>query len=585
MTSATVGREAIQIVEIIQPFCANIFGQAPCTATGDDDTKCYNTRSTCQDTANWNASTLSLFFSSGDVAEQRVKGAPYIIPSLQSVSTSPSKMNYAAASPDAQGLGNRARCTVVFADHPHTDQIVDPYLSGRSWTPYDKARGSFWTRWLARNLYRKNVQFNVYEGYAGQPLNAMLKRTYFLEKASSIDSNGRVTLMGKDVLARIEERKAQAPAASPGKLKLAISATQTAMDVANAVASEYPSSGLLRINDELLRYTGTADGAQALLFTGLTRGVLGTTAEAHGVDDGVQICIEYTQASINTVLSDLMTTYGGIDATWLDTTEWANEISDYRSPYKLSAVISEPTSVYKLVSEISEQTLVNIWWDDRAGLVKIKPVRGFVNKPETLSDEKNVISSTLKVVDLPRERVSQVWTYYSLRTKISDSQKVESYLNQFVLADLESETDDLYGAPSIRKIYSRWMTSEPLIRYTARIILNNYATVPQQISFSMDAKDRDYWVGDAFFMSHYLDVDEFGNRRERLWTIISAEESVPGEIVSYVAIETDNLGKLHFIMPTGSADYPGYDVAPVKNCYIGNYDGLLSDGQTAGIIR
>ena len=64
MTSYPVGREPIQIVEILQPLCTNEFGVAPCTATGTADTKCYNTRATCQDTANFALGTpLSLFFT------------------------------------------------------------------------------------------------------------------------------------------------------------------------------------------------------------------------------------------------------------------------------------------------------------------------------------------------------------------------------------------------------------------------------------------------------------------------------------------------------------------------------------------
>ena len=113
MTDVPVGREPIQIVEILQPLCENVFGVSPCTATGTADTKCYNTRATCQDTANFALGTpLSLFFSSGKVAEQSVSGANYIFPSLVSVSTSPTKVNLAGANRSAKGLGNRAVCTI-----------------------------------------------------------------------------------------------------------------------------------------------------------------------------------------------------------------------------------------------------------------------------------------------------------------------------------------------------------------------------------------------------------------------------------------------------------------------------------------
>lgn len=363
MTETTPGREIVQIVEIVQPFCQHTFGVAPCTAAGTNDTKCYNTRATCQDAANFSLGTpLSLFFSRGNVADRGVSGAPYIIPSLVSVSTAPTQINIAVSDRDSQGLGQRALCTIVFQDHPHTDRRVDPYVDGRSWDPMSPDRGSFWSRWLVRNKYRQNIQIKVYEGYDGQTLAQMKMRRYFLSEVSQIGANGRVTIRGKDILARIEERKAQAPTASPGLLFTAINNTQTSFDVANAVAADYPATGTLRINDEIMTYTGRAMSGGNLQFTGVTRGTDNSTADDHDVDDGVQECLRYTTEPVNDLLEDLLTTWGSIDASWLDTANWATEVGSYLSFYDLTALITEPQSVAKLVSEIQEQALCFLWW-------------------------------------------------------------------------------------------------------------------------------------------------------------------------------------------------------------------------------
>ena len=153
-----------------------------------------------------------------------------------------------------------------------------------------------------------------------------------------------------------------------------------------------------------------------------------------------------------------------------------------------------------------------------------------------------------------------------------------------MIADLESETDELYGEASIRKVYGRWINSDILAANTAGKIIVRYVDVPTEIKFRMDAKDREFGVGDTIEISHYLDVDQFGARRQRRWTIVSFEEIVPGEVVEYVAEDTTLYGKIYFIMANGTADYPGYDSAPFKNCYIGDANGVLSDGATAGII-
>jgi len=59
MSETTVGREPVQLLEIVVPRCANIHGQGLCAATETGDQKCFNTRSTCNAVANYQARPLS----------------------------------------------------------------------------------------------------------------------------------------------------------------------------------------------------------------------------------------------------------------------------------------------------------------------------------------------------------------------------------------------------------------------------------------------------------------------------------------------------------------------------------------------
>lgn len=56
---STVGREPVEIVEILTPKCVNVHGAAPCTATQTGNGKCFNTRATCNDVDNYQARPLS----------------------------------------------------------------------------------------------------------------------------------------------------------------------------------------------------------------------------------------------------------------------------------------------------------------------------------------------------------------------------------------------------------------------------------------------------------------------------------------------------------------------------------------------
>lgn len=583
MTEATAGREPIQIVEIQQPLCQHDFGVAPCQAVGAADSHCYNTRSTCRDPDNFSLGTpLSLFFSRGFAADRGV--VPLAIPSLRSVSTSPTKINLAASNPDAQGLGNRALCKLTFTDHQHTDNIVDPYVSGRSWNPLDASRGSFWSRWIARNRYRQNVTIKVYEGYAGQLLSEMKCRTYFMQSIKGPDSSGTVTIEGKDILARIEERKAQAPVASPGVLYTDIDASQTTFEVAGALLSEYDASGTLRVGDEVMTYTAVATSTNGIEFTGITRATDGTTADSHSLDDSVQQCLRYENLRPNEVLVDLLTTFGGIDPAYLDSVNWATEVTSNLSLYRLTSLITTPESVAKLVNEIQQQSLLYLFWDERDALVKLRAVRANSALPPLITDAANIIAGSWSTQEKPRERASQVWVYFNQTDYARSATDANAYASQVVLADLASEADELYGEASVRKIFARWLPTSALATNTATTIILRYVDTPTELKIRVDAKDRSYWVGDTFRARHYLDVDEFGAARERFWTILSAEEVVAGEVIEYVCEDTTVAGIASYIMATGSAAYSGYENAPDLSCYIGDAAGLLADGENSGRI-
>jgi len=516
-----------------------------------------------------------LWFSRGNLGDRDISDAPYIIPSLRSVSTTPTRINLSTANRDAAGLGNRAVCNLSFEDHPHTDARLDPYLVSRSYTPL--TQGSFWSKWMVRNKYRYNMLLRVYEGYNGQTLAQMRNRSYILTNASGPGSDGRVTLQGKDVLAKLEERKAQAPEASPGGLYADLTDSATSFTVAGAALDDYEQpSGTVRINDELMTYTGVATGVNGVDFTGVTRETDGTTAAAHSTDDIVQRCIRYTSEKASDITIDLLTNWAGVGLSNIDAANFGTEQDNYLAAYTLSAVLSVPTAVTKLISELQEQVGFYIWWDERLAKVKMKAVRGLTDTPETLTEENNIMAGSFSIADMPKSRISQYWLYYNLREPTLSLSDSTNFANVNVQADLPSETPAQYGEKSVKKVFSRWLSTSALALSTASKTITRYADVPRQCSFRMDAKDRAYWVGDTVQISHSLDVDEYGQRRKAIWTIISAEEKLPGEVVEYVAEDTTLYGGIAVIQAGGSPDY--FAGASTFKAWIGDASGLLSDG-------
>lgn len=584
MTDYPVGREPVQIVEILQPLCENVYGVSPCTASGTADQKCYNTRATCQDTANFALGTpLSLYFTKGN-APADLLGLNYVFPALLSVSTSPTKANLAGANSDAKGIGNRAVCTIRFSDFQHTDRVVDPYVSGRSWNPLDPDRGSFWARWLVRNRYRTNMQVKVYEGYVGQTLAQMQVRLYFVTGISKQNSSGEITMECKDVLARIEERQAQAPKLSPGVLFADLSNSATSFEVANAVLADYPATGTLRIGDELMTYTSRTTSANGITFSGVTRGTDNTAADSHNVNSAVQECIRYADATVTDVLVDLLETRGGIPAAFMTDLKSGgssfDEIVAFLSSIRLNRVLTEPYAISELVADLAEQLQFIIWWEETEQLIKTRVIKGYEEEPDTLTEENHILAGSFSMKDLPRQRASQVWVYYLQRDFTQSDTEPTNYQEQYIIANLESETEELYGTPSIRTIFGSWISQSIAATNTATRITRRYNELPTQATFRVDIKDGGYQIGDTFQISHHLDVDEFGQRRLRIWMVSSREEVVPNEIVEYVVEDTTLYGRIYYIMAAGSGDYNPATVT-FKSGYIGDASGVLSDGSSA----
>jgi len=569
-----MAREVVQIVELLQPSCSLVWGQSPCSAAGNAARKCFNTRKTCQDVENFTLSSTSIFFVTGDIAGRDIDGVTYAIPLLKSVSTVPSKVNFAGANHNMQAFGTRATCSIAFGDAPYDDTLVDPYVSERDYTPEDL--GTFWGAWLQRNPYYTNMTIKVYEGFLGDALSEMSVRTYFTSSVSQSSNGGGVSIVGRDILARVEEKNGQCPVISTGVVYQSITDSAATFRVSNAEIDDYSSSGMVRIDDEIVTYTSITESEDGLYiqFEGSSRGTNGTEAAPHDIETTVQQCASYFDQEIPSVLYDLLVTYCGVGAEYLDVAGWNQEVSELISDYRINRIISEPESVQELISQIQNQCLIFMWWDERTALVKMKVVRGLTEYPEILSDNDNILSG-LSVKQSEDQRASQVWYWYGRTDSLSDVSEIANY-NGYVTADVDSESEERYGSASIREIFGTWVSSRLMAKEVGERILQRYVDIPKSITFSMDLKDRAYGVGDPFYLEHYLFYDEWRQPTLTTWLITSYEEKLTQGVVTYTAEDITSYGRNYYFMASDATDYDGSRV--FKSAYWGDDNGELNDG-------
>lgn len=566
-------REPIQVVELVQDFCANEYGVSPCTASGSE--KCFNTRFTCQDSPNYNLSSKTLRFAKANTS---LPTEEYIIPSLISVSTNPTIINIANGSQNQKPLGVRASATFVFQDAPHTDRIVDPYRSNRSYEPLE--RSTFWAKWLARNPYYQNRVIRVLDGYVGESLSSMTSREYFIDSISGPDASGRVSIKARDVLTLADDKKAQAPAASEGELIEYEPAADTTIRITGAEATEYPAPGIVRISDELIRYTGVSTISDTEInLTECARGSDSTEASDHSSGDRVQLCLEYSAENCADVARDLLNNYTTIDSSYIDDAEWDAERDQWLGQFDVTTIISEPTGVTTLLGELTEQCLFYIWWDEREQKIRMKAVRPVTEDPVRLNDTNNIIANSTNIMQESKERISQVWVFWGQDVPTKTLTDEQNYKRLRIGADLEREEPELYGEQIIRKIFSRWLVSNGQAVTLSSRMLARYRDNPQYMTLQVDAKDRGTWTGDVVDVYHNGLVDIYGELVETRFQVLSAEEFDSGHAVRYKVIKFEFTGDFSFIMEEDAPDYAdATDAEKEAGCWIAEASGLMPDG-------
>lgn len=531
-------REPFEWVEIDQDLCSRTYSSSPCTASlSIGKTECYNTRTTCQDAANYLlGSPLTLRFCNSRAFLPN--DGNYYLPTLVSTSLSAGSINPVGANANSSALGTRGGISVRFQDGPHTDRYVDPYIANR--VSRDAGyiateRGTFWSKWRARNPYYVGRVLRHKTGFiVDGAVTDVVTRTYFITGFDGPDGNGSVSITAKDILSQFANEKAKAPAASNGRLLAALTnvAASLTLDPVG-ISSEYPASGVIRIGSEVMTYTkGSGD------VLNITRAQYGSTAGTGNAGDVVQLCTVYTSQSPATILEDLLTTYAGIPAGYLDTAQWAQEETDYM-PRLYSAVITEPTGVQELVAEMCEQMYFYVIWDEREAKLKMRAIRPAQDDTiYDLSDFTNFVSESVSLRDLPEQLVTQVWVYYGLINYAGSTKEEKNYAVREILLTDES-LPEKQGTEKIKKIYCRWIpsTNGAAAVDLGEKMLARYGTAPRHVQFTLTGKDSDVWIGDFCKVTHRLSVDATGAELPLNIQIMSAQESRAGVEFKYTGQE------------------------------------------------
>jgi hypothetical protein len=519
-------REHIFIVEIDMDYCALDYGVYPCAADGL--IKCYNTLASCQDPNNFETTVKTYRFSS--------RRSPHpagieSIPNVADISFTPSQIDLTG------GLGVRASVSINFLDHPFSDIGVDPYLDERTYIASD--RGTFWTKWRARNPYYTGRPIRVYTGYLVNGLydeDNFAARHYVIESLQV--SGGQCRIVAKDPLKLADNNRALAPKQSTGQLQGALStgSTHLTLEPAGVGDLEYPASGYIRIRSEVIEFSRTGD-----VMSMLNRGEFNTVHAAHSAGDTVQLCLHYDAESLNDIIYDLLVNYADVDPAFIPTDEWASEVGDFL-PGLLSTLITEPTGVQALLKELGEQAPHSLYWDERTQKIVMKAIKPPPITFQPLTQTNDLI--TLSSADRADLRVSTVVVNFGQFDPTKRLDQLDNYVQSYVRFDADSAVR--YGSNRIKRIFSRWITS---LNKAAAVVLaakigRRFADIPRECDFLVDPKNINVWTGDSVTIQHREIVDFSGALISTPFQIVSVAEKK--DQYQYSAIEynyADPLGE------------------------------------------
>lgn len=575
---SNLAREPLQIVEIDMDFCALTFGIAPCTASGAAGSECYGTFKTCQDTANYDKSSLTLRFSKNQ--KTGIKGQ-IVFPALQSVSTNATEISLGSVDDRLGSLGKRARVNVNLKDFAWSDQKVDPYVSTRTYTPMEQ--GTFFGKMRARSPYYYGRALRVKNGYVGDSLASMPTRHYIITEWQGPDAAGNVQITAQDPLKLADADLAQCPTPSNGKLESDISTGLESFDLLPAsVGDEYDASGYATIGSEVVQFTRSGD-----TITLTERGVDGTDAESHSEDDTFQQAYRVEDAKIYDVARVLLRDYAGVDTDFIPYGDWQDEIDEWLASARLTRTVTKPTAVKTLLSQIADLGII-FWWDEIGQEIKLRANRpvGLAETVTSLSDAVTVIEGTLQSEDLHKQRISQCWFYHGVISATGNDTDPENYKRLYVAVDQDAQGANEYDQTRIKQIFMPWLgrsgVTATAVAVTHRMV-NRYRDTPQQVTFTADIKDKDELeVAALIEMTTRVVQDETGASNATQMQVTKSEEVQPGHRIEITAQTYQFRGRYGFITENARNDYASSSASEQAN---GTYivdEGTLVFGDGSG---
>lgn len=575
-----VERDIAQVVEIDIDRCTLTFGEGACPAvlSASNPRKCYNTYATCPVRDAYVKTTQTLKFV---VPSFPVKGDNYF-PCIKDIGGRDQTVNIAGFNPDIGGLGQRASIKIKMSDFPYRDVLTDKYWEERitggaqidepGYDPLD--RGSFWTKFKARNPNFATRALRVKEGYHNNGSIVVTKtRNYVITEIDGPDNSGDFTITAKDILALADDDRAKAPVVSRGRLVADINETETEFKIPSGLGVEYPESGFLVVGSEIMQFTRSG-----FTFT-VIRGQMGTEAQRHSIDDTVQVCFRANNRRADVVIYDLLINYANIPAAWIPYSEWEAEFDRWGATMILNATVCQPTGVAELLSEIN-QLGITLWWADVDQKIRLRLNRPSEVAIKEISDRNNVMD--LRRIENDKERATR-FNFFSKQIDPTKGLSKGNFKRSYLNIALDEENPNFFGQSLTKEIYTRWLNqgNDAAAKIITGRLLNRYKRAPVTFDITLDAKD-DLQLADVITVNSYAATDDTGKPVPTLCQVFYREDLEAGNKIR-VEVQRFQFDNLYGTITENTRPVYSASSEAQKNqgTYLVGPSGSFSDGRPA----
>jgi len=349
----------------------------------------------------------------------------------------------------------------------------------------------FWTHWRARNIGYQGGRISEFSGYivnGAYDVANFERRDYIIESFSHNASGASIT--GKDTLKMISGDRAKAPRKSSGILQADILAADTSFTLLPTGVGdlEYPDDGFIRLGDEVVSFTRSADA-----FT-VVRAQYNTLAEDHGINDLAQLCLYYSD-NVSDILYNLYTVYADVPAAQINKPQWDDEVT-LNLPGLYEALITEPVGVDALAKELCESAPHFQYYDERINKIVLTAIKAPPDLSQCYTAEANILEASTVIKDEPEMRISTVIVRFGQRDPTKKLDDASNY-KQGQVRVTPLSIAKYGGVEKYKVINSRWISNgnrAAAIRLAARLG-RRFEEMPRAISFNLDPRDADVWTG------------------------------------------------------------------------------------------